>query len=373
MLCTRCSHPLASRADRCLRCFALNPQNIPPPVARVAAAAPRAATVAALASMSIDSDPPARALGSIASDPPVAVTASFRSEPPLSLRASIDSEPPVASSAISSQALAALAASFEPAPPVAATVSFPTEPAPAPRSPERTAARTAPIRPEPTASVPHLDPHEALTDPPDPTDAQSLNLQGLQQSAGSVEDFDFTSVVPPTDDVVSTPEDLEGQDLKDCAPPAGPPLRARLLAWSVDLALLLSCAAAHVWLATSVIGPARLAPRGTGSPDYWLDLLLAPSLPFLWAALAACLAFAYSWLFAALGGRTPGMALAHLKLVTADGESLTPAQALTRAALSLASAAGLLGFALALFDERGQTLHDKLTRTLVVPETPPLR
>ena len=147
-----------------------------------------------------------------------------------------------------------------------------------------------------------------------------------------------------------------------------PALPARLIAWSIDLAVLAGCAAAHVWLAAAIIGPARLAPHGAGSPDYWLDLLLAPKLIPLWAALAACLAVSYSWLFAMLGGRTPGMALARLKLVTVRGGAPTPAEALARAALSLASAAGLLGFALALFDERGQTLHDKLARTEVVPE-----
>ena len=29
MQCVRCSHPLPPRADRCLRCFALNPDNAP--------------------------------------------------------------------------------------------------------------------------------------------------------------------------------------------------------------------------------------------------------------------------------------------------------------------------------------------------------
>src|SRR6266851_4698162 len=33
MQCVRCSHQLPPRADRCLRCFALNPQNAPGPLA----------------------------------------------------------------------------------------------------------------------------------------------------------------------------------------------------------------------------------------------------------------------------------------------------------------------------------------------------
>src|SRR5262252_6404583 len=70
MLCVRCSHPLSPRADRCLRCFALNPQNVSSdPAPRVA--------------MSIESDPPARPALNIASDPPALVEVlSVASEPP---------------------------------------------------------------------------------------------------------------------------------------------------------------------------------------------------------------------------------------------------------------------------------------------------
>jgi uncharacterized RDD family membrane protein YckC len=79
------------------------------------------------------------------------------------------------------------------------------------------------------------------------------------------------------------------------------------------------------------------------------------------------LALAYSWLFATLGGRTPGMALAGLRLQSVRGGAPTPAVAFARAAWAIPSAAlGLVGFAFALFDRRGQTLHDKLTGTLVV-------
>lgn len=34
MLCARCSHPLSPRKGRCLRCFALNPEDRPAPVSR---------------------------------------------------------------------------------------------------------------------------------------------------------------------------------------------------------------------------------------------------------------------------------------------------------------------------------------------------
>jgi uncharacterized RDD family membrane protein YckC len=137
---------------------------------------------------------------------------------------------------------------------------------------------------------------------------------------------------------------------------AGP--ASRLLAWTVDGALLAAALLAFPCLATLVV------------PAPYLLEAIASQLP-LWLALAGCLALAYSWLFAALGARTPGMALAGQRLQTLQGDPPTPAEALVRAALSLASAAlGLFGFALALFDARGQTLHDKLCRCVVVISHP---
>ena len=59
MLCVRCSHTLPPRADRCVRCFALNPENRPAPVSRALH----------------DSGPAAPVAVSIASDPPMAPVA----------------------------------------------------------------------------------------------------------------------------------------------------------------------------------------------------------------------------------------------------------------------------------------------------------
>jgi uncharacterized RDD family membrane protein YckC len=143
-------------------------------------------------------------------------------------------------------------------------------------------------------------------------------------------------------------------------------MSAQLFAWAVDSFILLGCAGLHLALAKLVLG--TRAGGASASADYWLDLLLRGShLPLLWAGVAALLAVAYSWLFAALGGRTPGLALAGLRLESVRGGSLTVAEALLRAALAVPSAAlGLAGFALALLDPRGQTLHDKLCGTIVV-------
>ncbi|HWE23611.1 MAG TPA: RDD family protein [Myxococcales bacterium] len=144
-----------------------------------------------------------------------------------------------------------------------------------------------------------------------------------------------------------------------------PAISAQLFAWSVDLFIVAGCAGLHLIVARVLLG----AQRGA-SADYWLDLLLrGPRLPLLWAAVAATLAVAYSWIFAVLGGRTPGLALAGLRLQSVRGGSLRIDEALIRAALAIPSAAlGLAGFALALLDPRGQTLHDKLCGTIVVRE-----
>jgi len=74
MQCVRCSHPLPPRADRCLRCFALNPQNRPEPLPSAKPAIPLGAIALKPLGLSFESDPPPKkdALGalSIRSDPP---------------------------------------------------------------------------------------------------------------------------------------------------------------------------------------------------------------------------------------------------------------------------------------------------------------
>lgn len=85
----------------------------------------------------------------------------------------------------------------------------------------------------------------------------------------------------------------------------------------------------------------------------------------LWSSLAALLGVAYSFLFVGLAGRTPGMALAGRRVTTVRGDPLTPGEALLRALVALASVPALFGFALSLFDRRGQTLHDKLCGCVV--------
>ena len=166
----------------------------------------------------------------------------------------------------------------------------------------------------------------------------------------------LTLELPQSDPPVASGDGAEGAS-------AVPSASAQFFAWAVDLCILIACAGVHVGAARALLG----SSRGTASADYWLDLLLRGAhLPLLWAAVAALLAVAYSWLFAFLGGRTPGLAAAGLRLESVRGGALTVDEALLRAALSVPSAAlGLLGFALALLDPRRQTLHDKIAKTVV--------
>ena len=179
-------------------------------------------------------------------------------------------------------------------------------------------------------------------------------------------------VDPPTDEFAVPAELPPGRSGRAFPSPftaaeARVPAAAQLFAWAVDLGILFSCAALHLGLATWLFGAGSLGARGAAA-DFWLDILLrGPRLPILWMTHSALLAVAYSWLFAALGGRTPGLALAGLRLESVRGGGLTVREALARAAIAVPSAAlGLCGFALALLDPRGQTLHDKLCRAVLV-------
>jgi uncharacterized RDD family membrane protein YckC len=143
----------------------------------------------------------------------------------------------------------------------------------------------------------------------------------------------------------------------------------RITAFVVDGALVGGVLALYVGLAAALI-----TPHGTPSTQltgidglmarvHQLNAVLAPCV-----ALAFVLGLVYTAAFALLwNGRTPGRRLLGIRLVDRSGLAPTPGRAITRAALAVVSFVPFLaGFWLALFDRRGQTLHDKLTQTFVV-------
>jgi uncharacterized RDD family membrane protein YckC len=142
----------------------------------------------------------------------------------------------------------------------------------------------------------------------------------------------------------------------------------RIIATVIDAALLAGTVLAYFTVAARVIG-ARTELAGMTGLDgiahqlhSWGPLLLPGGVLMLVLGAVYAGAFALLW-----GGRTPGRLLTGIRLVDASGYPPGPWRAGVRAVLSLFSFVLLLGgFWLALFDRRGQTLHDKLTRTFVV-------
>jgi uncharacterized RDD family membrane protein YckC len=71
----------------------------------------------------------------------------------------------------------------------------------------------------------------------------------------------------------------------------------------------------------------------------------------------------YNWLFWALAGRTPGMALLGIRVVAVSGRPLSWLASLVRAIVLAYFPVGALW---AVVDRRNQGIHDKLARTTVV-------
>jgi len=136
----------------------------------------------------------------------------------------------------------------------------------------------------------------------------------------------------------------------------------------VDAMAISAVVALYFWAAYSIAGASAAGVRLSGI-DRWVERLAAiQSVIVPGLVLATLIALAYSAAFAVLwNGRTLGRLLAGLRLVDRSGVPPSATRAAIRALLSTVSFLLFLGgFWLALFDRRGQTLHDKLTSTFVV-------
>ena len=83
-------------------------------------------------------------------------------------------------------------------------------------------------------------------------------------------------------------------------------------------------------------------------------------------AALACWLFLYFWVGVAISGRTLGMGILGIKIVTAEGRPISPGRAAIRALalpVSIATVVGLLGIVL---DRKQRALHDLVARTAVV-------
>ncbi|MDC0713474.1 RDD family protein [Stigmatella sp. ncwal1] len=143
----------------------------------------------------------------------------------------------------------------------------------------------------------------------------------------------------------------------------------RLLSFGIDTAALVGVAALYITLASSITGVKAPASQGITELDTlaaWLHAFQSVLVPgfflLLILALVYCTVAAFLW-----NGRTLGRLLLGLRLVDTHGMAPAPGRAIVRALLSAVSFGLFLGgFWMALFDRRGQTLHDKLTSTFVV-------
>ena len=143
----------------------------------------------------------------------------------------------------------------------------------------------------------------------------------------------------------------------------------RITAFIVDGTLICAVLALYVGAAAALITPSGVpATQLTGIDGvmarvHQLHAVLAPCI-----ALALVLGLVYTAVFALLwNGRTPGRRLLGIRLVDRTGLAPAPGRAIARAVLAVVSFVPFLaGFWLALFDRRGQTLHDKLTQTFVI-------
>lgn len=129
---------------------------------------------------------------------------------------------------------------------------------------------------------------------------------------------------------------------------------SRTVAFVTD-ALLVSVATGGALAVALLVG----AAVNTGADD------LSGAAVALVAALLPAVLMLYNWLFWALAGRTPGMALLGLRVVAVGGGPASWLSALVRAVVLAWLPVGALW---ALVDRRGQALHDKLARTIVVRE-----
>ncbi|WP_275899099.1 RDD family protein [Pyxidicoccus caerfyrddinensis] len=142
----------------------------------------------------------------------------------------------------------------------------------------------------------------------------------------------------------------------------------RLLSFTIDTAAIAGVAALYITLASSVTGTKAPEAGLVGLDAFvaWLRAFHTVLLPgfflVLVLALVYCAVAAFLW-----NGRTLGRLLLGLRLVDTHGVAPAPGRAIVRAILaSLSFVLFLGGFWMALFDRRGQTLHDKLTSTFVV-------
>ena len=229
-------------------------------------------------------------------------------------------------------------------------------PAPRVSTPVIAAAPPVPQSPRAPATPPPLPKHSTRTSPA-PTQAVRATSAGIAEPSvrRSLQTPASSASAGTSPNVVEVHAQVA-------------PVWRRLVAFFVDGVAISAIVALYLWAAFSIAG-ASASPLRLSGIDRWVERIAAIQWAiFVGLVLATLIALAYSAAFAVLwNGRTLGRLLAGTRLIDRSGLPPSPTRAVVRALLSAVSFGLFLGgFWLALFDRRGQTLHDKLTSTFVV-------
>jgi uncharacterized RDD family membrane protein YckC len=260
-----------------------------------------------------------------------------------------------------------------PVPPRAPAFNLPGVAAPAPRT------NTAVFGALPAATPPPTPPAAALDLAAEEDEAFSVDVEETEQVETLAPPPSRLPNVPapvrapappppaPVARVAPTPKAAAAPDVLEVhARPAS--LWRRLLAFTIDTGAIAAVAALYLMLASSVAG-VQTPQTGLSGLDALViqvralqSVLVPGAVLVLLLSLVYCAVSAFLW-----NGRTLGRRLLGLRLVDTHGLAPAPGRAVVRAVLAtLSFGLFLAGFWMALFDRRGQTLHDKLTSTYVV-------
>ncbi|MBM7118931.1 RDD family protein [Archangium primigenium] len=281
------------------------------------------------------------------------------------------------------QALAAPPTPHSPMPPTA--VARPGVSAPAPRA----APPPAAARPPGTPGLPVMPPRPApapVAPPVAASEAEDASFS-VDVDEEAPETLPVNTAAPvrpvPAPVPVAAPAPVPiAAPAPARAKPVAPPMPAaagevharpaslwrRLLAFSIDTGAIAGIVALYLLLASSVAGVHKAQTNLTGLDAFLVQVRALQAVLIPGAALLVVLSLVYCAVAAFLwNGRTLGRWVLGLKLVDTRGMAPAPGRAIVRALLACVSFGFFLaGFWMALFDRRGQTLHDKLTSTYVV-------
>ena len=143
---------------------------------------------------------------------------------------------------------------------------------------------------------------------------------------------------------------------------------SRFLALAVDLLLIALLIAVSTWFVTTALSL-------LGIQRYYQDLIDTMGFDIVGAgitgSLGSLIVLGYAVVFWSLNGRTLGMALLGLKVVSPDGSHISVWRALVRIVVFIISMLlFFIGFLWVLGDDRRQGWHDKAAGTIVIYSWP---